>query len=281
MRIARLLYDGAPEFAVDVGEGEWLPLSAAGLSIPDTATVASQLAEIRQAARAQGPTLADPTLLPPVVRPEKSIGIGLNYLDHIRETGLQAPDRPVVFAKFPNSYVGPRHDILVDPELTSQPDYEVELAVVIGKPARRVAVDRALDHVLGYCVANDVSARDWQRAEGQFSRSKSFDTFCPIGPWLTTADEVEDPQDLRLRSLVNGETRQESTTGEMIFTTAELISFLSQAITLAPGDVILTGTPHGVGFAMDPPRFLQPGDQVRCEIDGLGVLDNTVRHDAS
>jgi 2-keto-4-pentenoate hydratase/2-oxohepta-3-ene-1,7-dioic acid hydratase in catechol pathway len=164
----------------------------------------------------------------------------------------------------------------MDPSLTEQGDYEAELAVIIGRRARRVSLADALDHVFGYAVANDVSARDWQFADPQFDRSKSFDTFLPVGPWITTADEVPDPQALGIRTWVNGELRQDSSTAEMVFGVAELIEFLSRGMTLEPGDVIVTGTPHGVGFAMDPPRFLAPGDVVRCELDVLGTLENPV-----
>jgi 5-carboxymethyl-2-hydroxymuconate isomerase len=201
----------------------------------------------------------------------------LNYGDHIRETGATPPERPILFAKFPSAMTGPYDEVVVDPGLTEQGDYEVELGVVIGTESRRVPAAQALDHVFGYLVANDVSARDWQKLDGQLSRSKSMDTFLPIGPWVTTADEVTDPNDLAIRSTVNGEQRQDSTTAEMIFTVAELIEFCSRTMTLEPGDIILTGTPHGVGYAMDPPRFLASGDVVRCEIEGLGYIENTVR----
>lgn len=165
---------------------------------------------------------------------------------------------------------------MVDPRLTEQGDYEAELAVVVGDGGRWLTADRALGAVFGYAVANDVSARDWQFLDGQFSRAKSMDTFCPIDPW-TTADEVGDPQALRITCHVNGERRQDSSTAEMVFGVADLLVYLSRTMTLEPGDVILTGTPPGVGFAMQPPRFLRPGDRVRCEIAGLGAIDNAVR----
>lgn len=214
--------------------------------------------------------------LAPITQPEKVICVGLNYRDHIRETGATAPEFPVLFAKYPNALTGPAGPVIVDSRLTEMADYEAELAVVIGKETRWVSEAEALGKVFGYAVANDISARDWQRRESQFSRSKSMDTFCPIGPWIVTADQIDDPNDLAIRSYVNGELRQESSTKEMIFDVAFLISYISRTMTLKPGDVILTGTPHGVGFAMDPPRYLVPGDVVRCEIDGIGAIETAV-----
>jgi 2-keto-4-pentenoate hydratase/2-oxohepta-3-ene-1,7-dioic acid hydratase in catechol pathway len=204
-------------------------------------------------------------------------GIGHNYMEHIRETGATPPDKPVVFAKFPNAINGPYDDVLIDEAVTSKVDYEVELAVVIGQPARAVSLDSALEHVYGFAVANDVSARDLQKQQPQFSVSKSCDTFCPIGPWITTADEINDPRDLRLRSIVNGDTRQDSNTSDMIFAVAQLVEYLALGMTLKPGDVILSGTPQGVGFAMKPPQRLLDGDVVRCEVQNLGAIENTFR----
>lgn len=211
----------------------------------------------------------------------KILAIGLNYRAHIEETGSEVPDSPVVFAKYPSAVTGPYDPILLDPALTGELDYESELAVVIGAPARRVSPEAALDHVFGYAVANDVSSRDLQRRDSQFSRSKSMDTFCPLGPWITTADVVGDPQKLRVRSFVNGEPRQDSETSLMMRGVAELISYLSQTMTLESGDVILSGTPRGVGLGFSPPRFLQPGDIVRCEIEGLGAIENPVVLDSA
>lgn len=216
------------------------------------------------------------TLLSPLVAPQKVIAVGLNYADHARESGLEPPAAPVTFLKTTNAIIGPDEAIVSDPALSTQVDYEVELAVVIGRRARNVALADALDHVLGYTLCNDVSARDAQFADGQWSRGKSFDTFCPLGPWIVTADEVVDVQDLGIRTRLNGVTVQDSSTREMIFGVAELVSYLSRYLTLEPGDVIATGTPPGVGFARTPALFLHDGDVVEIEVDGIGVLRNPV-----
>ena len=221
------------------------------------------------------PSTAPSRLLAPLI-PGKIVAIGLNYMDHIRESGSEAPSAPLIFTKFSTSVVGPQAEIEVDPNLTQRVDWEVELAVVIGSPARAVSVDRALDHVFGYTVANDVSARDLQFADGQWVRAKSLDTFCPLGPVVVTPDEIGDPQSLELRTRVNGITVQDSSTGEMIFGVAELIAYCSQSFTLLPGDVLLTGTPWGCGEFMSPQRHLQPGDVVEVEIPQIGVLQNRV-----
>jgi 2-keto-4-pentenoate hydratase/2-oxohepta-3-ene-1,7-dioic acid hydratase in catechol pathway len=278
MRIARIEYESGTVFAAAEDDGPWVPLPILGIEARDTAEVIQQTDAVRGGLAAGSGTSAigEPKLACPIVRPSKILAIGLNYLDHIRETGADKPERPIVFAKYPSALTGPHDPIVVDAALTEQADYEVELAVVIGRRTRRVSREEALDAVFGYCVANDVSARDWQRKDSQFSRSKSFDTFCPAGPWITTADRVPDPQALGIRSDVNGERRQDSSTKEMIFPVAELVEFLARGMTLEPGDVILTGTPHGVGFAMDPPVYLKPGDVVGCEIDGLGRIENPV-----
>ncbi|MEY3019391.1 MAG: hypothetical protein RLZZ272_375 [Actinomycetota bacterium] len=263
-------------FAVAHPDGGWVALSDLGITATDTADVIAAAGDILPALATAPRGREDLVLTCPIVRPSKIVAIGLNYLDHVRETGAKVPERPVVFAKFPSALTAPGAPIVVDPELTEQADYEAELAVVIGRRARRVTRERALEHVFGYAVANDVTARDWQRRDGQFDRAKGFDTFLPIGPWITSVDEVPDPQALPVRTWVDGELRQDSSTSEMVFGVAELIEFLSRGMTLEPGDVIVTGTPHGVGFAMDPPRFLAPGDVVRCRIDPLGELENPV-----
>ncbi|HVB26519.1 MAG TPA: fumarylacetoacetate hydrolase family protein [Mycobacteriales bacterium] len=215
-------------------------------------------------------------LLSPVIAPQKVIAIGLNYADHARESGLEPPSAPVMFLKTTNSIIGPNAPIVVDPTLSAQVDYEVELAIVIGRRARNVPISDALNHVLGYTLCNDVSARDAQFADGQWSRAKSFDTFCPLGPWIVTTDEFVDVQNLGIRTRLNGVTVQDSTTREMIFGVAELVSYLSRFLTLEFGDVIATGTPPGVGFARTPPLFLTDGDVVEIEVDGIGVLRNPV-----
>jgi 2-keto-4-pentenoate hydratase/2-oxohepta-3-ene-1,7-dioic acid hydratase in catechol pathway len=219
--------------------------------------------------------LEDVRLLAPL-RPPKIVAIGLNYLDHIRETKLEAPTRPLVFTKFTTSLIGDGDEIVIDRELTARVDWEVELGVVIGRRMSRVSVRDALDHVFGYTAANDVSARDLQFSDGQWVRAKSLDTFCPLGPVIVTADEIPDPQRLALSTRVNGETVQSSSTAEMIFGVAELLSFCSHSFALESGDVVLTGTPWGCGEFMSPVRSLQAGDVVEVEVERIGMLRNPV-----
>ena len=205
--------------------------------------------------------------------------IGLNYREHARETGAPEPEYPVVFIKGVHTIQHPGQPILIPQWMPStQVDFECELAVVIGRRCKNVARSEALDYVLGYTCANDVSARDWQKKGGgtQWCRGKGFDTFCPLGPVLVTRDEIPDPQTLKLQTRVNGEILQDSSTSDMIFDVATLIEFLSGSTTLLPGTVILTGTPQGVGMARNPPRFLQPGDDVTVEIERIGALQNPV-----
>ncbi|MPZ17711.1 MAG: DUF2437 domain-containing protein [Luteitalea sp.] len=205
--------------------------------------------------------------------------IGLNYTQHAQETGGKVPAQPILFAKGPNALQHPGDPIeLPRVAASAEVDYECELAVVIGRRCKNVPKDKALDYVLGYTCANDVSARDWQikRGGGQWCRGKTFDTFAPLGPTLVTTDEIPDPQALGIRTTLNGETMQDSNTSDMIFDVATLVSFLSESSTLLPGTVVLTGTPQGVGMARTPPRWLQPGDQVTVAIDGIGELSNPV-----
>lgn len=225
---------------------------------------------------AESVSLDEVRLHAPVERPAKIIGIGLNYSDHAAETGADIPEKPIVFAKYANTITGPGDAIRI-PAITEQADYEAELAVVIGSSARHVKPEDALEYVFGYMNANDVSSRDLQFSEGgQWTRSKSLDTFAPIGPYLVSREDVPDPQNLSIKSTLNGEVMQEGTTAKMIFSVAEVISFLSKGMTLEPGDIILTGTPPGVGVARDPQVFLKDGDEVTIEIEGLGALTNPV-----
>jgi 2-keto-4-pentenoate hydratase/2-oxohepta-3-ene-1,7-dioic acid hydratase in catechol pathway len=211
----------------------------------------------------------------PVPRPGKLICIGLNYRDHARESNMPLPDKPVVFSKFSSSVIAPGEPVVI-PATSQKVDYEAELAVVIGRHAKNVKADRAYDYVLGYTAFNDVSARDFQLATTQWLMGKTFDTFAPMGPWLVTKDEIADPHRLSIRLTLNGEIMQDSNTDQMIFSVPQLIEFISESITLEPGDVIATGTPSGVGFARNPPVFLKPGDRMEVLIDGIGGLGNPV-----
>jgi 2-keto-4-pentenoate hydratase/2-oxohepta-3-ene-1,7-dioic acid hydratase in catechol pathway len=222
--------------------------------------------------------LADVRLLAPIERPGKYLAIGMNYQKHVAESariGVPPPKQQLWFNKQTSCISGP-HDP-IDPGVTEKLDYEVELGVVIGKPAKAVNVGNARNHIFGYVVANDVSARDWQFHSPTFTVGKSFDTHGPIGPWIVTADEIADPHSLALRCYVNGELRQSSNTGEMIHNIYQQIAYLSTAFTLEAGDLIATGTPEGVGVGMVPPIFLGEGDAVRCEIDGIGAIENIVK----
>ena len=212
----------------------------------------------------------------PFARPSKIVCVGLNYRDHASESKMALPDAPLLFAKWPNALVGHGAPIVLPP-LARETDYEAELGVVIGRGGRNIRVGDALDHVAGYVCANDVSSRDVQFADGQWTRGKSFDTFCPVGPELVPADRIPDPQALRVRCLVNGKALQDGSTADMIFSVAEIIAYISEGIELVDGDLILTGTPPGVGFARTPPVFLQEGDEVSVEIEGVGTLTNPVR----
>jgi len=218
----------------------------------------------RTPARGETFALTDVTLLAPH-RPRAIFGIGLNYLAHAREQGQEPPEAPIVFMKLPSSAAAPGAPV-VCPPVVRRLDYEGELAVVIGSGGE----------VAGYAVADDVSARDLQAREPQWTRAKGADGFCPFGPWVTTADEVPDPEDLALRTWVNGELRQDARTSDLIFSIPELVAFIAQTCTLEPGDLILTGTPSGVGMALDPPRFLVSGDVVRIDIEGLGVIEHPI-----
>jgi acylpyruvate hydrolase len=260
MKLATFLLPGADAPTAGEVRGD------AVVAFADGATVLDRLAS-GDRTPADGPSrpLADVRLLAPVPRPRAIFGVGLNYAAHARETGAQPPPAPIIFMKLPSSSAAPGEPVAVPPVIRRL-DYEGELAVVMG-------ADGA---VAGYAVADDVSARDLQKREPQWTRAKGFDNSCPWGPWITTADEVADPQALALRTWVNGELRQDSSTADLIFGVSEVVAFLSQTCTLEPGDLILTGTPSGVGQALDPPQFLTAGDRVRIEIEGLGVIEHAI-----
>ncbi|SRR5712692_7041374 len=281
--------EGRRESLGVVLDGRTLPVTQVATGGPGT--IAELLAggdgtlkAVRQAAAAavgriaaEGRPLDELELLPPVTKPGKIVAIGLNYRDHAKEAGAATPTQPTVFAKFVTSLIGHRAEIRWDPALAQEVDYEAELAVVIGRRARRVSEKEALDYVLGYTCANDVSARDLQFSESQWVRAKSLDTFCPLGPVLVTADEITDPQKLPISCRVNGELMQSANTSEMFFGVGILISYCSQSFTLEPGDVIITGTPAGVGVFKKPKRMLGEGDEVVVEVGGIGRLVNTCR----
>ena len=221
--------------------------------------------------------LDETRLAPPVPNPSKIVCCGQNYADHCREQNKPLPKNLILFSKFPTALIG-YGDAITWPAGTSQQvDYEAELAFVIGKRAHNVPVEDAYDYIAGYTIANDVSARDVQFGDGQWIRGKSFDTFCPLGPALVTADEIDDPHSLAIRCRVNGHLLQDSNTAELVFKVPQILSFISQTATLLPGDIVLTGTPAGVGVFRDPQIFLHPGDQVEVEIDKLATLHNYVR----
>lgn len=220
----------------------------------------------------------DVELGPPIPNPEKIICIGQNYIDHCREQGVQPPESPIIFAKFPSSLTGPASPVeLPATSLSEAIDFEVELAVVIGREARGIKKRAALDHVAGYMVMNDITARDIQRSDGQWVRAKAMDSFGPCGPWIVTPDELGEVDDLRIWLELNGELMQDSSTKNLIFNVPALIEFVSRGITLKPGDVIATGTPPGVGAFRKPPVFLQPGDVLHCGITGIGSIQNRCR----
>jgi 2-keto-4-pentenoate hydratase/2-oxohepta-3-ene-1,7-dioic acid hydratase in catechol pathway len=211
----------------------------------------------------------------PIDRPGKIICVGLNYRDHAEEQGTALPEAPLLFAKWQNTLIGPGEAIVIPPVVTKC-DYEAELGVVIGERVRDVSAENALEAVAGYVCVNDVSARDLQFADGQWTRGKSPDTFCPVGPALVSRDDIPDPQALPIRAILNGETVQESTTANMIFGVADVIAYVTRTITLEPGDLIATGTPAGVGAFRDPPLFMRAGDEITIEIEGIGSLTNPV-----
>lgn len=275
MKLVR--FEGAENSGLGVLENDRIrPLSSIVSGLPTTMIeLIESWAEWKDVvASAIGPTLPleQVRLLAPIDNPGKILAIGLNYADHVAETGLATPTDQLWFCKQPSAVNGPFDPIEI-PHVSSMVDYEVELVAVIGKAGRHISIDDAPQHVFGYCVGNDVSVRDWQMRTPQWMLGKSFDTHAPFGPWLTTADEVGDPHRLDIACFVNGEPRQRSNTANLVFNVWDQIAHLSAAMTLQPGDLIFTGTPGGVGLAMTPPRFLRDGDLVRCEVERLGGIE--------
>ena len=287
MRLVSFTDEAGDRLGVEGGPGRiWssrvlgprLPGSMAELLASGETALAALRSAVEAAVAVGRPGDVDPaSLIAPVPRPGKVVAIGLNYRDHAAELGLEIPAVPLMFAKFPTAVVGDGATVEWDPALTDDVDLEVELAVVIGRTARRIGRDTALDHVLGYTALNDVTARDLQFSDGQYVRSKSLDTFCPIGPVVVTTDELPDPGGLAVRSWRNDEPMQDSRTSELIFSVAELVAFCSQAFTLEPGDVIATGTPGGIGYFREPKISMRDGDVMTIEVEGIGRLSNPCR----
>jgi 2-keto-4-pentenoate hydratase/2-oxohepta-3-ene-1,7-dioic acid hydratase in catechol pathway len=240
--------------------GDMLPVCAAGHAAAETAPPL-ELAQVK--------------LLAPIPRPPKFICVGLNYRDHAAESKMEIPKVPTIFNKFTNVVIGPGETIVL-PRVSVKPDYEAELAFVIGRGGRYIPAAQAMEHVFGYTIVNDVSARDFQNATSQWLMGKTFDTFAPMGPWIVTKDEIADPHALDISLEIGGEVLQKSNTRELIFKIPQLIEYISQVVTLEPGDVVATGTPAGVGFARKPPRWLRPGEETIVRIQGIGELRNPV-----
>jgi 2-keto-4-pentenoate hydratase/2-oxohepta-3-ene-1,7-dioic acid hydratase in catechol pathway len=286
MKLARLTAPPATPRAgsivsVVAHRGGWVPLAALGLpedtvSIEAHEAVRTALAERADDLDSLVVTVPDAELTFPMSQVGKIICIGLNYRDHIAEVGATPPAVPLVFAKYANSLNGPYAPVMIPGTETAQLDFEAELVLVVGRTGAWIEESEARSYVSGYAVANDVSARDAQFAENQWTRSKTFDGFCPVGPWITTADEVADAGSLAIGTEVNGEKRQLSSTSELLFGIDEIVSFVSRGITLQPGDIILTGTPPGVAMGDAEPRWLQAGDVVRCWVEGLGEVVTTI-----
>ena len=277
MKLVRYGTDGREKPGLIDSEGRLRDLSVAIETIDQLTLSPQGLNSLRSIAPESLPRVkGNPRLGVPFAGISKIVGVGLNYRDHAKEAGMPIPAEPILFMKATTCIGGP-HDPIVLPPGSTKTDWEVELGIVIGSVARHVAVEQALDHVAGYCVANDVSEREYQLERGnQWDKGKGCDTFGPLGPWLVTADEIPDPQDLHLWLELNGQRVQNGSTANMVFGCAELVSYISRFMTLLPGDVIVTGTPPGVGLGMKPQRFLMPGDTLRLGIDGLGVQEQLV-----
>lgn len=281
MRLVTFEAEGKPRPGVLTESNGIFDLSAAGfnsaLEVIEASVAGRTKIEkfIDESAPDSAFSLSTVKLLAPIPRPPKVICVGLNYRDHALESGHKLPDVPTIFSKFSTSVIGPGANIVL-PKVSKTPDYEAEFAFVIGQGGRHIAKDKWRDHVFGYTIVNDVSARDYQYATSQFLMGKTFDTFAPIGPWILTADEIADPHALDISLEINGEVMQNSNTRELIFKVPELIEFLSSVFTLEPGDVVSTGTPSGVGVHRKPQRLLQPGDDVVVKIPAIGELRNPV-----
>lgn len=271
MRIARTVLDGSPRLVVK----DATSVRLAPADHPDDALAV--IDSVRSGTSSTWETVdeAGLALTSPVRTAGKIIAVGLNYADHTSETGFTQPARPLTFAKYPTSITGPADDIVIPGAVATQVDYEAELTLVIGRRCGG-ATSATIDDVAGYTVGNDVSARDVQFGDVQWTRGKSFDTFTPLGPWLVTADEFGDPAGHRIYTTVNGETLQDDTTSSLIFDIPALLAFISNGVTLEPGDLIMTGTPAGAGGFRNPPRYLQDGDLVVCGVEGIGELRNRV-----
>lgn len=284
MRLVQFVADGKNSVGVEVEkDGGIVDLCKFDSSVPNNMReflqLGSKMADIAKKAKEQKASIIERSAiqLKAPVTPTKVIGIGMNYVDHCEEQNAPIPKEPIVFGKFPNSIQDPYGPILLPTE-SKAVDWEVELAIIIGKGGSHIKENDVMDHVAGYCVAHDVSARDLQLKKngGQWLLGKTFDTFCPIGPALVTPDEISDPHNLGIRCRVNGKTMQDSRTSNLIFKTKDIISYISRFFSLSAGDVIVTGTPPGVGCFRDPPVYLKPGDIVECEIDEIGCIRNEV-----
>jgi 2-keto-4-pentenoate hydratase/2-oxohepta-3-ene-1,7-dioic acid hydratase in catechol pathway len=280
MRLVTFHFGGKPTLGV-VSENGVVPVP--GMTLLEVIATGSGLPDKNALAQKTAVSFKSSDLLAPIPTPRRNVmAIGLNYVDHIKESSetrgkpTKIPTYPVFFTKATNAVIGPNASIPFNPAVTTELDWEVELGVIIGKRGINIPVERAYEHVFGYTIINDVSARDLQMRHGQFFKGKSLDGTCPMGPWIVTQDEIPDPQNLDLRSRVNGIVKQNANTSQMIFKIPEIIAHLSLGMTLEPGDIIATGTPSGVGFSRTPPEFLKPGDTVECEIDGIGTLSNPV-----
>ena len=281
MKLVRYGNAGSEKPGVIDAQGKIRDLSGHVADIGGATLDPSELAKLAKVDPETLPEVSgDPRLGPCVAGVGKLICIGLNYSDHAAETGMAVPSEPIIFMKATSAIVGPNDDVLI-PRKSKKTDWEVELCVVIGKKAKYVSEDEALDYVAGYCVSNDVSEREFQaERQGQWTKGKSCDTFGPIGPWMVTKDEIEDPQNLKMWLTVNGKTMQDGSSNTMVYGVKHLVSYLSQFMSLLPGDIISTGTPPGVGMGMKPAMFLKDGDVVELGIEGLGTQKQTFRQDA-